>query len=145
VKQDGRAQDKICILTIPEFRVTPIKTLSIKQLSHLTLLKGVRELAERDADLARIASTYGPPPLWEREPGFHTLIHIILEQQVSLASAQAAYNRLEQAIQPLAHSNSLLTDGELKRISSADKNKLWPRAGRCYTGWTSRFIGPGQA
>ena len=37
---------------------------------------------------------YGPPPLWAREPGFPTLVLLILEQQVSLASAAAAYDRL---------------------------------------------------
>jgi DNA-3-methyladenine glycosylase II len=100
----------------------------IKPLSRPALLKGVRELAERDADLARIASTYGPPPLWEREPGFHTLIHIILEQQVSLASAQAAYNRLEEAIQPLAPQNFLLlTDEELKRIGFSRQKTSYGR------------------
>jgi len=96
-----------------------------KRLSHLTLLEGVRELAKRDEELAKIASTYGPPPLWEREQGFHTLIHIILEQQVSLASAKAAYNRLEEAVNPLTPKNFLgLTDKELKQIGfSRQKTK----------------------
>ncbi len=96
-----------------------------KRLSHPTLLKGVRELAERDEDLAKIVSTYGPPPLWEREQGFHTLIHIILGQQVSLASAKAAYNRLEEAVNPLTPKNFLgLTDKELKQIGfSRQKTK----------------------
>lgn len=40
---------------------------------------------------------FGPPPLWARRPGFSTLIRIILEQQVSLASARAAYSRLQAA------------------------------------------------
>ena len=89
------------------------------------MLKGVRFLAARDQDLAAIASTYGPPPLWGREVGFHTLVHIILEQQVSLASAQAAYDRLEQAVNPLAPRGFLrLTDEELKAIGfSRQKTK----------------------
>ena len=88
----------------------------IEPLSHRTLLKGVRELANRDEDLARIVSALGPPPLWEREQGFHTLIHIILEQQVSLASARAAYTRLEEAIHPLTPESFLgLTDEELRQ------------------------------
>jgi len=37
---------------------------------------------------------YGPPPLWSRDPTYATLVHLILEQQVSLASAQAAFDRL---------------------------------------------------
>jgi DNA-3-methyladenine glycosylase II len=100
----------------------------MKRLSQLTLSKGVRELAIRDADLARIAFTYGPPPLWEREQGFHTLIHIILEQQVSLASAKAAYNRLEDSIQPLSPQNFLrLTDEELKRIGFSQQKTRYGR------------------
>ena len=45
-----------------------------------------RKLSERDADLAAVIKSYGLPPLWTREPGFPTLVYIILEQQVSLAS-----------------------------------------------------------
>ena len=54
----------------------------------------VRELAAIDPDLAGIAERHGPPPLWGREPGFETLVRIILEQQISLASAEAAFGRL---------------------------------------------------
>ena len=42
----------------------------------------------------------GVPPLWARRPGFATLIKIIIEQQVSLASAKAINDRLQQYIQP---------------------------------------------
>ncbi len=99
-----------------------------KRLSHLTLQKGVRELAKRDEDFAQIASTYGPPPLWEREQGFHTLIHIILEQQVSLASAKVAYNRLKGAVNPLKPKNFLrLTDEELKQIGFSRQKTRYGR------------------
>ncbi len=100
-----------------------------KRLNHPTLLKGVQELAKRDADLAKIVSTYGPPPLWEREQGFHTLLHIILEQQVSLASAQAAYNRLAATIKPLNPENFLgLTDEKLKKIGFSRQKTSYGRA-----------------
>jgi DNA-3-methyladenine glycosylase II len=99
-----------------------------KRLNRLTLLKGVRELAKRDEDFAKIASTYGPPPLWEREQGFHTLIHIILEQQVSLASAKVAYNRLKGAVNPLKPKNFLrLTDEELKQIGFSRQKTRYGR------------------
>jgi DNA-3-methyladenine glycosylase II len=52
-------------------------------------------LAERDDALALVLDRYGYPPLWSRTPGFSTLTHIILEQQVSLASANAAFERLQ--------------------------------------------------
>lgn len=52
------------------------------------------ELAAREPAFRRILDRWGTPPLWGRDPGFATLIHLILEQQVSLASAQAAMDRL---------------------------------------------------
>jgi DNA-3-methyladenine glycosylase II len=57
----------------------------------------VDRLVARDTDLAGIVARHGPPPLWAREPGFATLVHIILEQQVSLRSAEAAMGRLVAA------------------------------------------------
>jgi DNA-3-methyladenine glycosylase II len=66
-------------------------------LTETELQRGARLLARRDPDLARIRREYGDPPLWSRAPGFPTLLHIILEQQVSLASALAAFNRLKTA------------------------------------------------
>lgn len=43
-------------------------------------------------------SSYGVPPLWAREPGFATLVHLVLEQQVSIASARAAFERLHALV-----------------------------------------------
>ncbi|MCU0503601.1 MAG: DNA-3-methyladenine glycosylase 2 family protein [Anaerolineae bacterium] len=63
-------------------------------LTDATLPAALADLTTRDPRLARIVADYGPPPLWAREPGFPTLLRIILEQQVSLASAQAAFERL---------------------------------------------------
>jgi DNA-3-methyladenine glycosylase II len=64
-------------------------------LNRASLLAGVHELAARDRHLARIVDEYGPPPLWARPRGFPTLVRIILEQQVSLASAASLYARLD--------------------------------------------------
>lgn len=65
-------------------------------LTEARLLAAVGELAARDARLARIVDDYGPPPLWARPPGFPTLARIILEQQVSLASAAALFAKFER-------------------------------------------------
>lgn len=64
------------------------------QLTERDLARGVRALCRRDRDLAGVVSRFGSPPLWARQPGFATLVQIVLEQQVSLASARAAYARL---------------------------------------------------
>jgi len=99
-----------------------------RRLNHRTLLEGVRYLAERDKHLAGIVSTYGPPPLWEREQGFPTLIRVILEQQVSLNSAKAAYHRLERAINtPTPEGFAGLTDEELRRIGFSRQKTVYGR------------------
>jgi len=69
-------------------------------LTQKTLALAARELAARDKTLAGILATHGDPPLWRRATGFPTLVHIILEQQVSLKSAKSMLTRLETAIQP---------------------------------------------
>jgi DNA-3-methyladenine glycosylase II len=69
-------------------------------LTEATLASAAAELAERDRDLRRIFTSYGPPPLWARKPGFPTLIKIILEQQVSLRSAASMFARLRQNVAP---------------------------------------------
>jgi len=67
------------------------------RLTQATLLDATRELARRDGVLAAIVNTHGPAPMWGRRTGFATLVQIILEQQVSLASGRAAFLRLERA------------------------------------------------
>lgn len=68
------------------------------RLTTALLRVATTELAARDADLARVVTAYGPPPLWARPTGFATLVRIILEQQVSLASARSVYERLERSL-----------------------------------------------
>ena len=73
---------------------------SLKPLTQKSLALAARELAARDEILAGIHGVHGDPPLWRRAAGFSTLVHIILEQQVSLKSAKAMLVRLETSIQP---------------------------------------------
>ena len=72
----------------------------VKPLTQKSIALAARELAARDKTLAGILATYGDPPLWRRATGFATLVHIILEQQVSLKSARSMLMRLEAAVQP---------------------------------------------
>jgi len=73
------------------------------------------ELALHDTDLAAIIATYGYPPYWSRENTFESLVHIILEQQVSLASALSALNKLKEYMQEVTPGRILLlTDQEMK-------------------------------
>lgn len=69
-----------------------------RRLTAETLQAGARQLAARDRDLARIVEQHGCPPMWGRPPGFPTLVRIILEQQVSIASARTLFRRLRTAL-----------------------------------------------
>src|ERR1700760_2243252 len=72
-------------------------------------------LAVADADLAVIIDTRRYPPMWMRPNTFETLVHIILEQQVSLASALAALNKLKERLDAITPEKVLeLTDEELR-------------------------------
>jgi DNA-3-methyladenine glycosylase II len=85
-------------------------------------------LEKRDAHLADVVRNFGPPPLWVREPGFPTLVYIVLEQQVSLASAKAAFDRPKSAVRPLTPARFLkLTDSELLRIGFSRQKTLYTR------------------
>src|SRR3989441_7132392 len=68
----------------------------VLQLTHETLAEGVAELVRRDPHLAAVVARHGAPPLWDRPPGFETLVQIILEQQISLSAGRAAYGMLER-------------------------------------------------
>jgi DNA-3-methyladenine glycosylase II len=69
-----------------------------RALTHAALALGARTLARRDPDLAALLRRNGMPPMWARRPGFATLIHIVLEQQVSIAAARTLYLRLCQQL-----------------------------------------------
>ena len=85
---------------------TPDRPLDARRLAV-----AVADLAAADPDLAAIVARHGPPPLWERPPGFATLVAIVLEQQVSLRSGAAARERLERAAGAIEPS-SLVALGE---------------------------------
>jgi len=77
----------------------------------------VSHLAGIEPAFADLKDRNGLPPLWARPPGFATLIRFILEQQVSLASADAAYRRLEESIDEVTPQGFLtLDDAGLREI-----------------------------
>lgn len=68
------------------------------RLTRQLLVEHAAALGRQDRDLRALVQRYGPPPLWSRPGGYATLAKIILEQQVSLASAATLYKRLEASI-----------------------------------------------
>ncbi|MBW1780262.1 MAG: DNA-3-methyladenine glycosylase 2 family protein [Deltaproteobacteria bacterium] len=98
------------------------------RLNKRILLEGVQYLESKDEHLRWIRSKFGLPPLWKREQGFNTLIHIILGQQVSLASAKAAYKKLLMNRNPLTPANFIkLSDDQLKRIGFSRQKTSYGR------------------
>jgi DNA-3-methyladenine glycosylase II len=74
-----------------------------------------RKLASKDASFAAVIKKYGYPPMWTRPATFQSLILFILEQQVSLASAYAAFKKLKEKLGFVTPAKILsLTDEELR-------------------------------
>jgi DNA-3-methyladenine glycosylase II len=81
------------------------------------------ELGLADTDLAAIIKDHGYPPLWSRPNTFETLVHIILEQQVSLASALSALNKLRERVQEITPARVLLLTDEEFRACYCSRQK----------------------
>lgn len=86
------------------------------------------QLAKTDPDLQSILDTHSYPPLWKRVPSFETLVHIILEQQVSLASAMAALKKLKEKVSDITPVNVLaLSDEELRACYFSRQKIIYTR------------------
>jgi len=86
------------------------------------------KLAKKDRHLFAIIRQYGYPPMWTRRGNFQTLIHIILEQQVSLASARAALNKLRERIGTITPKKLLaLSDEDLKTCYFSRQKTVYAR------------------
>lgn len=98
------------------------------QLTVSGFQQGIEALAVQDPAFVPVIEAYGLPPLWQRDPGFATLLRIILEQQVSLASAKATFDRLRATVHPLTPEGLLvLTDAELKQIGFSRQKVAYGR------------------
>lgn len=96
------------------------------------LAQGAEELAARDPALAAILARRGAPPLWGREPGFATLLLIILEQQVSLASARKTFERVQAAAGELTPARLLALDDDTLRAAGVSRQKSAYARGLAY-------------
>lgn len=87
-----------------------------------------RELARSDEQLGFVHSNYGTPPLWARPTGFATLLNIILEQQVSLASAKACFANLTDHLGVVTAEQFLtINDTDLKTIGFSRQKIAYAR------------------
>lgn len=89
----------------------------------------IDHLINTDKLFAFIHDTYGPPPNWSRPQGFVSLSKIMLEQQVSLASANAHFVKLNSYLQEFTPINILaLTDTEMGTCQISRQKATYLRA-----------------
>ncbi len=96
----------------------------ILTLNETNLREATHWIAERDEAMAVVLDRYGYPPLWARTPGFSTLVHIILEQQVSLASANATFARLQELLGEVGPAQFLQLDDSALREIGYSRQKI---------------------
>lgn len=82
------------------------------------------KLSNQDLDLAAIILQHGYPPMWTRPATFQTLILTILEQQVSLASAYAAFRKLKEKIGYVTPAKILKMTNEEMRACYFTRQKI---------------------
>ena len=101
--------------------------MKVQPLTKRSLALACRELAT-DPHLRIVYESYGVPPLWDREPGFATLLQIILEQQVSLASAKACFDKLAACLGKVTPETVvLLSDTELRTVGFSRQKTAYAR------------------
>jgi len=87
----------------------------------------IEQLINKDQIFAFIKDKYGIPPNWFRPQGFISLSKMILEQQVSLASANAHFVKLNSFLDEFTPSNILkLTDDEIENLSDQPAKSYIP-------------------
>lgn len=92
--------------------------MKIERFTEQNLPQLFDAVAGRDSDLQEIIRQHGYPPLWVRPNRFETLVLTILEQQVSLASAYAAYKKLKEKL-------GTVTPRKLLQLSDEDLRKCY--------------------
>jgi DNA-3-methyladenine glycosylase II len=102
----------------PEIQIRTTKTFSPDNFHQIC-----DQLGSIDEDLRSIIKEHRYPPMWTRPNTFETLVHIILEQQVSLASALASSKKLQEKTVELTPENVLTLNNEEFRACYVSRQK----------------------
>lgn len=86
--------------------------------------QALQALSACDPDLARIWPAIGLLPLRRRDPGFRSLAMIMVQQQVSLASAAAIWSRLEAHLGAVTPAGMLAESDDALRGCGLSRPKL---------------------
>jgi DNA-3-methyladenine glycosylase II len=93
-------------------------------LERQSLDAAITILAERDSVLSGLSQRWGAPPLWRRPASFRTLVLIVMEQKISLASARAVMQRIDVLCQPFTPQAFLAVDPLMFREAGASHAKI---------------------
>ena len=89
------------------------------------LAEAVARLLTLDPEIiAKLIEVGGPTPLRRQEPGFAGMARIIVAQQVSTASANAIFKRVETILAPLSAQTILAADDEKLRACGLSMPKM---------------------
>lgn len=100
----------------------------MQQFNSTNFISICNKLAKKDKELKAIIKQHGHPPMWTRPATFQTLILTILEQQVSLASAYAAFKKLKEKIGFVTPDKILgLSDEELRACYFSRQKMVYAR------------------
>jgi len=96
---------------------------------HIVNAKDIDTLVKKNIIFSEIYKKYGPPTNWNRPPGFIALSKVILEQQVSLASAKAHFEKLDGYIDSFSPAHILeLNDEEMRACQISRQKTKYLRA-----------------
>ena len=95
-----------------------------RELNPKTLTKGLIHLAKVDKELHCLIKLNKDLTLYERPSGFEGLVNLIVEQQLSIASAKAIFNRVKNNISPLTAEKLLMTNTVKLKEAGLSKQKI---------------------
>jgi len=90
----------------------------------VALRRALEALSDSDADMARAIRLVGPLPDRTRDPGFGALLRIVIEQQLSVASANAIWSRFEATLGKVSPENVLRLDDAAMRGAGLSGPKI---------------------
>lgn len=105
--------------------------------SEADIAEGLEYLGRRDRRLRKVIRIAGPVPLRRRAPGFAGLARIVVGQQLSVASAEAIWTRLDDTVRDCsAETIAGASDEDLRAagLSAAKINTLRAAAAACGDG-----------
>ena len=90
--------------------------------------KALDYLSERDKILNYIIQNFGNPIIQKRAEGFSALCHIILEQQVSIASAKACFDKIQRHLDNITPETILnISDLDLRNCGVSRQKAIYLR------------------